>query len=323
MGDADSGADFDIELVWPSDAAEQTPRAAQARQEAEPAAPEPGQPFAVLPSLQTAMDRTHAAVVALTARLAEIDLDLSNLRSAVVERLRDQGELMTGVMESHARTADEHRKATDRAIGELRADLGSHADAVASLSTALEDIAARTRAVHDDLTAFAEGQSEPADDSSAREAVTGIVPDLTASIDDVGGRIAKRVELLSAVVTDSLDDVHETLESLRGGLGSIESLRGDLAAMRREPAAAAPVVVETPGDLDEALADIREQIVLLKRRLSVRAKASVVLDDDEVRRIAAAVVEQIGSSFEVVQEAVDAEPAPALEPSPAARRRPR
>jgi hypothetical protein len=241
----------------------------------------------LLPALVGRLDNVNTTISTLAMRIDALGATTNNFHTVFTERLSDYIDTVAHLTRSQQEVLEEYRHGNDRTVAELRR-------AVAESDALLRHVAGRIDEVVTDIASLSDGERAPAGTND--------------------GLIAQMNEELAT---------------------GFAALRDDIAQLN----ASSP---ETSDDLATEVAGLREEIVQLKRRIGVRAKAPAVLDDaqlaellerivdrvgprafaeEDVRRVAQAVVSQLEQFLEVVPDtpapANAAPAAPAAPPKPA------
>ena len=278
-------------------------------------------------------------VAGLVARLHALDGAITGVEVTLGDRLTEYSDTVVQLGRGLTSNVSTYREGNERSVSELRRALADSEELLRAVLTRADDLALGMEAVRAALT------SETAHDSLAANDVRAIVDDAVARFDLRGDMetlatdIAALGERLSTELAASA--TAQPVSSAVDGavyaelLASIETMRGEVERLRRSETrgARSKVAVEQEQALVAELQAIREELAQLKRRIAVRAKASVIDDEQiativeqvraavdvrlpptEIERIAEAVARRMAETFEVV---ADDEPVvPAREPAP-------
>jgi hypothetical protein len=318
---------------------------------AEPARPPTGIVGPLLPTLIGRIGIVEAAVGALSMRIDAIGAAVASLRSVLSDRLTDYTEAAAAITRAQTESIEEYRRVNDRVVTELRRTVGETDESSRRVASRVEETAADVQALGELLRTLDTGAGTIA---SSHE---NVKRELGESLEEFAGSLSDRLDELTSewrAATDetrlavrrieaaaattpppaaapseaSVDagaiaaavqlELGAALDDIGDRLGRVETT---LAASPREWAAPLTGDVDDPAIASE-LALLRDEVLQLKRRIGVRARTAVTLDDQELERIVSSIVDRLEASIEVVPDtAVVVPPAPAKKAS--GPRRPR
>jgi ElaB/YqjD/DUF883 family membrane-anchored ribosome-binding protein len=282
--DSHQDDDFDVRLRWPAEAVDQPKSAMRPLGRPRPE-PEP------VPAPVSAPVRQAPAVdLGVGPALPRIAAEVHAVHETVMELLA-QLEVATSATKALRKVVSD--RLTD--VTESIERLPKHDDA--GTERALRALVSGLDEVRGDIAGLAEISTiaePPTDEPSATDepSTTAILEELTAARDATTASFdafsAELVQELAKVLARSRADTSVSLDRVRG------ELSGELAEMRNE-------------------------LTNLKRRIAVRARGPVDgaapvdarLSDDDLQRIASAVAEKLTESFEVVGQDAQSAPLPA------------
>lgn len=288
--------------------------------------------------LRRRIDVVQQDVAGLVARLHALGGAITGVEVTLGDRLTEYADTVVQLGRGLTSTVSTYREGNDRSVSELRRALADSEELLRSVLTKADDLALGIAGVRAEVTAETAGESLAADDvraivddAVARFDVRGDIETLTTDMAALGERLSMELATTATArpVTSTVDGaMHAEL------LASIETMRGEIERLRRSDArgARSKAAVEQEQALVGELQAIREEVAQLKRRIAVRAKASVIDDEQiativeqvraavdvrlpptEIERVAEAVARRMAETFEVV---ADDEPvAPAPEPA--------
>lgn len=221
----------------------------------------------LLPALAGRLEAIQGALATLAMRIDAVAAALGSFRATFGDRVDDYTETAAQLQRASAVELDEQRRVTERLLAELRRGVSDN-------DTALQRLAGRV----DDVVTGVAGlvRRTEADQSLAPADMT---------LDEVGEAVAEHA---AAALRTSFEAVRVELDG-----GEV------LAAVRLELDALG-------GRLDAGLGAARDEVHLLKRRLAVRAKAPVNLDDAQLDAIADAVLSHLPSAAAAPDVDIDA-----------------
>jgi predicted nucleic acid-binding Zn-ribbon protein len=333
-------SDIDVRLEWPEGAAA-APLAPSdawrpsARVERGPVALAPP----LLPSLAADVHALEKAVASLATQLESVNLAIHGVGSVVSDRLVDYTETISRQTAKQSSTFGDYHAATQRALVELRDALAASDDLVQSLVSRVDELGSELEAVtaHTDAAALVQPIGALHSDVTA---LRGEVADVRVDIAEIAEvEEAPSASAAGGVDSDELilvrDEIVAAFEATR------DELSGQLASVAERASALQPTIGGASIAVTSELAAIRDELAQLKRRLAVRAKSSMLddeqvdelavrvagqvrlqLSDAELTHIGSMVAEIVSESFEVVVESPPpppaAAPTPAASPTPAA-----
>ena len=288
--------------------------------------------------LRRRIDVVQQDVAGLVARLHALGGAITGVEVTLGDRLTEYADTVVQLGRGLTSTVSTYREGNDRSVSELRRALADSEELLRSVLTKADDLALGIAGVRAEVTAETAGESLAADDvraivddAVARFDVRGDIETLTTDMAALGERLSMELATTATArpVTSTVDGaMHAEL------LASIETMRGEIERLRRSDTrgARSKAAVEQEQALVGELQAIREEVAQLKRRIAVRAKASVIDDEQiativeqvraavdvrlpptEIERVAEAVARRMAETFEVV---ADDEPvAPAPEPA--------
>jgi len=290
-------------------------------------------------ALRRRIDVVHEDVAGLVARLHTLGGAITGVEVTLGERLTEYSDTVVQLGRGLTANVSTYREGNERSVSELRRALADSEELLRAVLTKADDVAVGLAAVRSEMTAGTAGDSLVADDvrGIVHDAVEpfdvrGDVEALTTGLAALGDRLSTQLAAAATVqpVSSAVDGaLHAEL------LASIEGMRAEIERLRRSESRAtrSKATVEQEQALVAELHAIREEVAQLKRRIAVRARASVIDDEQiativdqvraaidvrlppaEIERVAEAVARRMTEAFEVV---ADDEPvAPAPEPAP-------
>ncbi|HEV2767246.1 MAG TPA: hypothetical protein VGV63_06020 [Acidimicrobiales bacterium] len=276
--------------------------AAPARHEA-PTAP-PGaralsglaEPLAAVPAheLVAGLDRLQVAVSSLSARVDGLADATLSFRSVMNERLDEYTETVLRAAKSSAADVQEYRRMHTASIGELRRNANDTAETLRRLTGWMEELAR----IQDDDERWATALSQAFEEAAAGgrqgeerfhevvSSLTGRLERIEAALDELAAKADEPAEPTGSSLAPGMAALSDHLERIDHALARLAE---ELAAEPLDPLL--PVVTS----LAERLERMEEALDGLAAEADQPPlpPASVVLDDDDVRAIAAAVAERL------------------------------
>ena len=259
--------------------------------------------------LVAGLDRLQVAVSSLSARVDGLADATHTFRSVMNERLDEYTETVLRAAKSSASDVQEYRRMHTASLGEVRRNANETAETLRRLTGWMEELA---RIQGDDerwatalSQAFEEAAAERREGEERDHQVVSTLTERLKRIDQALGRLG---EELAAEPPDPLLPV---VTSLAERLERMEQALDELAAQAGQPLL--PPVIDT---LVERLEAIERAVAARGEEPAALPPAPLVLDDDAVRAIAAAVAERLDvPAIAAGAERLDAPP-PAAAPEP-------
>ena len=274
-------------------------------------------------------------VAGLVARLHALGGAITGVEVTLGDRLTEYADTVVQLGRGLTSTVSTYREGNDRSVSELRRALADSEELLRAVLTKADDLALGIAGVRTEVTAETANETLAADDvraivddAVARFDLRTDMETLTADMAALGERLSTELAATATTrpVTSTVDGaMHAEL------LASIEKMRGEIERLRRSETrgARSKAAVEQEQALVGELRAIREEVAQLKRRIAVRAKASVIDDEqiativeqvraavdvrlppNEIERVAEAVARRMAETFEVVADDEPAAPAP-------------
>jgi len=273
----------------------------------------------------------HTVLAMLSKRMDSLAVATASLRALLSERLTEQAEAVATMTLLHSRAIEELRHANDGVLAELRGSIADSGDVTRRIAGRVDDSAAELKSAVATMTLL---HSRAIEELS--HAIDGVLAELRGSIADSGD--ARRG--IAGLVDDSAAELKSAVALVRTAAAGVDALTTrDEQIVARVEDIGQQISFEVGAPVAEVVAEIallREEVAQLKRRVGVRAKASLAvddaslltiakhleerfprsLDDDELKRLASAIVQHLEALVEVVADSRGhAEP-----PPPVARR---
>lgn len=288
----------------------------------------------VLPALSGRIDSVHTVVSGLSVRLESLGAAIGVLQSDLLNSIADHSDLMTGHVRSTADAVEGYRRGTERLLSDVRREASAGEETTRRLVSRVEDLATDLQSVLELLHDVVREVKQTADIASRVQERSGESP--SEAVQPALDQLA-RIETALRQPDASIAAVSETLERVERAavprewveqvIGQLQQVEQTLAEATVEPDEAESefsrlehllterldavelAVNESRGnasnvDIGIEIARLREEVTQLKRRIGVRGRTSLTLDDDQIGVLA----EQIAA----------AAPMPELPEAPAA-----
>jgi chromosome segregation ATPase len=319
-----------IEEIEPDVTPEFVPDAAPPVEPEKPESPFPTT-TALLPTLARRIDDLGGGLASASMRIDALGAATASLHSALSDRISEFGETVAKLARSQSDTIDEYRHGNDRSLAEMRRAITNSEAVLRKLSGRADELLRDSEALAElirEMSFVTPPPPPPPEGNGVAPMLEQISDELRRAIVELGDNFTRVEMALQQPNNDKLPDVAGELALLRDQLvqlegpdvvGELASLRdqvaqlggpdvaGQLASLRDQLEQLGGQVEQLGGQVEQAgghveqggpdvaseLASLRDEVQQVKRRIGLRARATVSLDDDQLHEMASAVNQRL------------------------------
>jgi hypothetical protein len=241
-----------------------------------------GAPAPLLPAIVASIDRLEAAIASLVGRVAALTRSSEATRPLLSETLSDNLEAMARVTSAQMVHVDQIGDGLTARLDTLDADVTRRVDALGA------------------------GFAGPLGELGA--IISGRLDELSSTLGTEVDAIVRGLSELDASSSPPLDlapfeRLQTSLDAVAAEVKTVASAPPPAPLAPPPPDEASPRLLVAIGDLAIQVAALQDEVTQLKRRVGVRAKVPIVIDDaqmdDIARRVAALVASKLEETFEI------------------------
>lgn len=177
------------------------------------------------PDMAARLDSLHSTLSTLGMRIDALVTSTTTYRSSLTDRLTEYADLVTKLTRTQSNDLEEHRRATERTIADLRRSLGTSEEVLDRVGSRLDAMLTETETSDD------AGRRMLAEVRSILDAQESLSRFITESLDQFADRVMERMDVTQTAGSQQLDALQTAIDEI-AARDMTRGVRDDLAELR-------------------------------------------------------------------------------------------